>query len=190
MKLMLLAFLITAAGAGLLGRDGYRRVKGLVAVRLVAAATDEYLDDGARHAPWSWADFHPIGRLYVPRLEISQDILAGGVDQAMAFGLASLPYTASPAEAATADGTIGLAGHRSSFGGFIGDLRVRDLLVLDTPDGDRAYRVSEILVVPKSEVSVMAGRTGPGLALVTCHPTDGVLPTSMRRVVRAVPLGG
>lgn len=189
MKLMLLAFLITAAGAGLLGRDGYRRVKGLMATRLVAAATDEYLKDGAAHAPWSWADFHPIGRLYVPRLDVSQDILAGGVNQAMAFGLASLPSTAAPNEASGTDGPIGLAGHRSSFGGFIGDLRMRDLLVLDIPAGDRAYRVSEILVVPKSEVTVMASETGPGLVLVTCHPTDGVLPTAMRRVVRAVPVG-
>ncbi len=188
MKLTLMAFLIVAAGAGLLGRDSYRRVKEIVAVRLVSAATDAYLTDGGAHHPWSWADFRPIGRLYVPRLDIAQDILEGGVGQTMAFGLANLPYTASPSEAGTTDAPIGLAGHRSSFGGFIGELRVHDLLVLDTPEGDRAYRVSEVLVVPKSEVSVLAAETGPGLSLVTCHPVDGILPTQMRKVVRAVPV--
>ena len=55
MKVTVMAFLIVAAGAGLLGRDGYRRVKEIVAVKLVAAATDAYLDDGAAHHPWSWA---------------------------------------------------------------------------------------------------------------------------------------
>ena len=53
--------------------------------------------------------------------------------------------------------------------------------VLAGPVGDR------LEVGDRSEVEVLAAATGQGLALVTCHPTDGVLPTQMRRVVRAEP---
>lgn len=184
MKMMILTFLLVVAGAGLLGRDGYIRLKGFAAMRLVAAATDNYLADGADHAPWSWADFRPAGRLYVPRLEICRDILEGGEGQTMAFGLGHIASTAGPGEA----GNIALAGHRDSWGAFIGDLRPRDLLVVETPAGDRAYRVSGILVVPRDDTWVLATGQGPGLTLVTCYPVDGILPTEMRLVVRAEPI--
>lgn len=184
MKMTILAFLVVAAGAGLLGRDGYRRVKGLFATRLVAAATTAYLADGETHAPWSWADFRPVGRLYIPRLQLSQDILEGGEGQTMAFGLGHIAQTAAPGT----DGSIGLAGHRDSWGAFIGDLRLRDLLVLDTARDDQAYRVAEIRVVPRDETSVFAPEQGPGLTLVTCYPVDGLLSTERRLIVRAEPV--
>jgi sortase A len=181
MKVMLLAFLLAAAGAGLLSRDGYRRVKGAMATRLVSAAVDSYLADGTAHTPWAWADFQPTGRLYVPRLEISRSVLEGGEGQTMAFGLSHVPHTAAPGDA----GLIGLAGHRDSWGGFIGDLRLHDLLVLNTANGDQGYRVCEILVVPRDDSTVLTPELGPGLTLVTCHPVDGILPTEMRLIVRA-----
>lgn len=186
MKMMVLALLLVAAGAGLLGRDGYLRLKGMAATRLVAAATDRYLTDGADHRPWSWADFRPTGRLHVPRLAVSRDILDGGLGQTMAFGLGHVAGTADPGQG----GNIALAGHRDSWGGFLGDLRLRDLLVVDTPAGDRAYRVSLIRVVRRDETSVLTPEQGPGLTLVTCCPVDGILPTEMRLVVRAEPVGG
>ncbi len=181
MKIMILAFLLAAAGAGLLGRDSYLRLKGFAATRLVAAATDSYLADGAPHAPWSWADFHPVGRLYVPKLGVKRDILEGGEGQTMAFGLSHLAYTVRPGQG----GHIGLAGHRDSWGGFMGDLRLRDLLIVDTPTGDQAYRVSSLKVVPFDDTSALDLDQGPGLTLVTCHPVDGILPTKMRLIVRA-----
>lgn len=184
MKMMILAFMLVAAGAGLLGRDGYKRFKGFATMRLVAAATDDYLADGQDHAPWSWADFRPVGRLYVPRLEISRDILEGGEGQTMAFGLGHVANTAVPGSV----GNMGLAGHRDSWGSFIGDLRARDVLIVDTPGSDLAYRVREIRVVPQGDTSVLEEYQGHGLTLVTCHPVDGILPTPMRLVVFAEPL--
>lgn len=186
MKMALLTILLVAAGVGLLGRDGYLRLKGMAATRLVAAATDEYLVDGADHRPWSWADFQPTGRLHVPRLGISRDILDGGQGQTMAFGLGHIAGTVGPGQ----EGNLALAGHRDSWGGFMGDLRLRDLLVVDTPAGDRAYRVSGILVVGRDDTSVLGSGQGPGLILVTCYPVDGILPTDLRLIVRAEPVGG
>lgn len=181
MKILIIAIVLMLAGAGLLGRDGYLRLKSFAATRLVAAATDEYLTDGGSHVPWSWADFHPVGRLYAPRLDISRDILSGSTGQTMAFGLNHMACTASPGQ----EGNVCLAGHRDSWGAFIGDLRFRDLLVVDTPDGDQAYRVRDIRVVPRADTSVLAAEEGYDLTLITCHPVDGILPTEMRLVVRA-----
>lgn len=184
MRIMILAIILMAAGAGLLGRDGYRRAKGAVATGLVNIAVDAHLADGAPHAPWSWADFRPRGRLHVPRLGVSRPVLEGGEGQTMAFGLGHVAGTAEPGSG----GHVGLAGHRDSWGSFIGDLRPQDLLVLATAAGDRAYRVTDLQVVPCEDSAVLAPEWGPGLTLVTCHPVDGLLPTAMRLVVHAAPV--
>lgn len=184
MRATVLALVLLAAGGGLLGRDGYRRVKGFLATRLVRAATDAYLADGAAHRPWTWADFHPCGRLYVPRLAISRDLLAGGEGQTMAFGLGLVAPTAPPGE----PGLVGLTGHRDSWGRFIGDLRLGDLVVVATAGGDRGYRVDRIAVVDAEDRSVLMAQDA-GLTLVTCYPIGGVAPSRRRLVVSAVPTG-
>jgi sortase A len=184
MKATLLAILLGLLGLGLLGRDGYLRLKAVVATRLVAAATDAHLADGDEHVPWAWADFHPVGRLLVPRLGLARPILSGGTGQTMAFGLGHAAGTGRPG----GEGNVVVAGHRDSFGAFLGDLQTRDLIVLATADGDRAYRVADIRVVPDTDVSVTDPAWGPALTLVTCSPVEGLLPTHMRLVVRAEPV--
>jgi len=175
---------LVLAGAGLLGRDAYLQLKGVVATELVAAALVAHLRDGRDHRPWRWADFQPVARLEVPRLGVRLPVLAGAVGQTMAFGLAHVGGTAQPGQ----DDNVVLVGHRDSWARFMADVQDGDLLVLDFAGGRRWYRVRDTAVVDHKASAVMA-RTGTAqLTLVTCYPLGGLLPTSQRFVIEAEPV--
>lgn len=170
-------------GGLMLGREGYLELKGAVAGELIAAAVSAHLCDGAVHRPWRWADFQPQGRLYVPRLGVERPVLTGAAGQAMAFGLAHVAGSALPGEA----DNIVLSGHRDTWAAFLSRLRTDDLLVLEFHGGRQIYRVQETAVVPRSATAVLIRAGNPCLTLITCYPFGGLLPSSERFVLRAVP---
>ena len=177
---------LVLAGAGLLGRDGYLRLKGVLATEMVGAALAAHLSDGAAHPPWQWADFQPVARLLAPRLGISRPVLEGSVGQAMAFGLAHVGGTARPGQ----DDNVVLAGHRDSWAGFMAGLQPGDLLVVEFAGGQRSYRVRDTAVVHQSATEVLAQQGSALLTLITCHPFGGLIPTADRFVVTALPVAG
>jgi sortase A len=174
------------AGVGLLGRDGYLRLKGVVAAELVDAALAAHLGDGRAHPPWRWADFQPVARLLAPRLGTSLPVLEGSVGQTMAFGLAHVGGTARPGR----DDNVVLAGHRDSWARFMADLREGDLLVLEFAGGQRSYRVRTMVVLDCHETWILAQGGASLLTLVTCYPVGGLIPTTARFVVMAEPVAG
>lgn len=176
---------LVLAGASLLGRDLYLQLKGVVATEMVAAALAAHLGDGREHRPWPGADFQPVARLEVPRLGVQVPVLAGGVEQTMAFGLAQVGGTAQPDR----DDNLVLAGHRDSWARFLADLQDGDLVVLEFAAGRCTYRVQEIAVVDRRATQVAAQRGLAQLTLITCHPFGGLLPTSARFVVTAETVG-
>ena len=178
--------ILVLGGVGLLGRDGYLQIKGLVASELVDAALAAHLADGDAHAPWQWADFQPVARLMAPRLGVSLPVLEGSTGQTMAFGLAHIGGTARPGD----DDNVVLAGHRDSWAQFMEGLRQGDLLVVEFAGGRRSYRVRQTSVVDHTAVEVMDQGGSPLLTLITCHPFGGWTPTSDRYVVLAEPVEG
>jgi len=179
-----LALIMT--GSGMLGRDGYLQLKGVLATELVDAALDAHLSDGAVHRPWQWADFQPVARLLAPRLGVSLPVLEGSVGQTMAFGLAHVGGTARPGQ----DDNVVLAGHRDSWARFMAGLRAGDLLVMEFAGGQRSYRVRRTAVVDRLAMEVLAQSGSPLLTLITCHPLGGLLPTPDRFVITAEPVAG
>lgn len=178
--------ILALAGVGVLGRDGYLQLKGLVATELVDAALAAHLTDGLDHSPWQWADFQPVARLLVPRLGVSRAVLAGSTNQTMAFGLAHVGGTAQPGQ----NDNMVLAGHRDSWARFMSGLRPGDLLVVEFAEGQRSYRVRDAVVVDQSQTEVLAQGGGAQLTLVTCWPFGGLLPSPDRLVVTAAPVIG
>ena len=51
------------------------------------------------------------------------------------------------------------------------------------------YRISEILIVDPLDMSVLEPTDADVLTLITCYPISGLLPTGLRLVVHAEPLG-
>lgn len=164
------AFLL---GASLLfGQAAWLRAKAAVASVLIERSLEATLRDGRAHRPWSWADFHPVARLTVPRLGVSQPVLSGATGATLAFGLGRIHGIPDA-----------LAGHRDTWAAFLRDLRVGDAVLLESPQGPRAYRVQETRVVPQEAVDVLEAGARDRLVLVTCWPFDGLARSRLRLVV-------
>ncbi len=180
------SFLGLAVGLGLVGEQGYLAVKARVAERLVDRAYAAYLKDGGAHPPWSWADTYPIGRLGVPRLGVRRTLLAGASGTSLAFGPGHIDGTARP----NARGNCCVAGHRDTSFAFLGDLRVGDVLWLETRQALVHYRVTERSVVSMWDTEVLERSATTRLTLITCWPLDAWTPGPERLVVVAEPYRG
>ncbi len=178
-------FLTLALGLGLVGEQGYLAVKAKLAERLIDRAYAAYLEDGAAHPPWSWADTHPVGRLGVPRLGVRRTLLAGASGTSLAFGPGHIDGTAAP----NTTGNCCVAGHRDTSFAFLGELRVGDVLWLETRRVRLHYRVTERSVVSMWDSEVLDRTATPRLTLITCWPLDAWAPGPDRLVVVAEPYG-
>ncbi len=174
--------ILALSGLALLaGRFGIG-AKAVLADLLIARALDAHLEDGRPHPPWSGADFHPIGRLEVPRLCVRRALLSSGSGTAMAFGVERM---SGGAELGTG-GTTLLVGHRDTRLAFLEELRIGDQVRLTTHEGDTRWRVRSGAVIHEGEASVhRAG--GERLILITCYPFGGLLRTPWRYAVECVP---
>lgn len=168
----LLCLASALAGAALLLREGGLRLKGTVANRCVGRALDAHLVDGAAHPPWPWADFHPVARLEVPRLNVDRPVLEGATGETLAFGLGRVE----------GQRTV-LAGHRDSWARFLRDLRAGDVLVLHEPAATTRYRVVRTAVLDLGGDAAVPSLAEDDLVLVTCHPFASLLPGPERFVV-------
>ncbi len=176
-------FLCLATGLALFGEQGYLALKARLAERLIARAYTAYLQDGAVHPPWSWADTHPIGRLGFPRLGVQRTLLAGASGTSLAFGPGHIDGTAAP----NAPGNCCVAGHRDTSFAFLGDLHIGDSLWLETQDARIHYRVTERSVRSMWDDGVLDPTPNPRLTLITCWPLDAWVPGPERLVVVAEP---
>jgi sortase A len=176
-------FLCLAVALALFGEQGYVALKARLAERLISRAYTAYLQDGAAHPPWSWADTHPIGRLDFPRLGIQRTLLAGASGTSLAFGPGHIDGTAAP----NTPGNCCVAGHRDTSFGFLGDLHIGDALWLETQDARIRYRVIERSVRSMWDGAVLERTPHPRLTLITCWPLDAWVPGPERLVVIAEP---
>lgn len=170
----LLAAGMLCAGALLFGQAAWMRTKAAVAAVLIERALERTLVDGRPHPPWAWADFHPVGRVRVPRLALARPVLSGTSGATLAFGLGQAPGTGT--------GTV-IAGHRDSWAAFLRDVRVGDQVVLEDPLGSRSYRIAEVRVVAPDAVEVLSPTPEDRLTLVTCWPFSGLARARMRVLV-------
>ena len=150
------------------------RTKAAVASVLIERALERALADGRPRPPWAWADFHPVARLRVPRLNVDQPVLSGATGATLAFGLGQAPGTGT--------GTV-VAGHRDTWAAFLRDLRVGDQVVLEGAEGARAYRVDAVRVVAPEDIEVLSPASEDRLTLVTCWPFSGLARARMRVLV-------
>ena len=180
----LIAPVLFASGAALVGSAFYIPAKAAVAQILLERAWDRARSGETNARPWPWADVSPVAVLEVPRLRRRSIVLEGASGEAMAFG----PGHMSNTPPIGARGTAVVAAHRDTQFRFLRDVSEGERILVETADGRSAFRVVETRIV-RADASGLdpddSGPTGARLALVTCYPFDGVFRSPWRYVVIA-----
>jgi sortase A len=123
-----------------------------------------------------------IGKIVIPRLEISAIVKEGVDKNTLRLAVGHIPSTVLPGQA----GNVGLAAHRDTLFRNLKDVREDDVITLITLKKTYIYRVVSLKTVNPSETSVLAGvGDEKTLTLVTCYPFYLVGHAPKRFVVRA-----
>lgn len=126
-----------------------------------------------------------VGRLTIPRLQLSAIIREGAGEATLRAALGHIPDTPMPGEA----GNVGVAGHRDTLFRGLRSVRKDDVIVLETLQGRYVYQVETTRIVKPAEVSVLRSTPQPELTLVTCYPFYYVGPAPDRFIVHARQIG-
>jgi sortase A len=108
----------------------------------------------------------PLGRLEIPSLGLRVIVLDGIDDWTLNRAVGRIPGMAQVGS----PGNLGIAGHRDGFFRPLRNLKVGEKIRLETLDTLYTYKVKEIKIVEKTELSVLRPTARPTLTLVTCYP--------------------
>jgi sortase A len=161
-------------------------IKAAVGQYLLNAAWKETLNTTVKSKPWADADFNLIGKLTVPRLNVSRVILSSASGEAMSWGVGSV----IPFKSSSISSPIILAGHRDTHMKFMSKLRIGDHLELQSHDGSiKSYKIvtSEVTTTPQLTLSDQT-ENNDKLILTTCWPFNGVQSGPERYVMIGEPL--
>lgn len=182
--------LLVVLGVGLLLQGLWIPAKAVVAqVLLERAWEDSKASGGAPVKPWPWADHWPRARLHFPAQQTSYVVLSGDQGASLAFAPGHNPESAALSAAL---GTKVISAHRDTHFTVLRDVSIGEELALETEQGMRAYRVTQMDVIDVRQQTLEIFPEGEdALVLVTCYPFDAVNPNgSLRLVVMAEGLKG
>ena len=123
-----------------------------------------------------------VGRLEIPRLNLSTMVFEGADEDILERGAGHLPGSALPGDR----GNTVLAAHRDTFFRPLKGVRPGDVVKIHTRPKDSVYIVESARVVEPDEVDVLQPTPQPALTLITCYPFRYIGPAPERFVVRAV----
>lgn len=123
----------------------------------------------------------PIGRLEIPRIDLSVVVMPGEDEDTLRRAVGHLSDTPMPWNG----GNTALAGHRDTFFRSLEHVRVGDDIHLDTPHGPFRYRVHRTVVVEPDELWVLDQSAKSTLTLITCFPFRFIGAAPKRFIVQA-----
>ena len=178
--LRIAAVLLLTFGLWHAGQAIYIKAKAELAQVLMQTAWEKTLAGGRAVKPWPWADTWPMARLTMADRDVDLFVLAGADGRAIAFGPGHMYGTAEPGT--TGNSVIG--GHRDTHLRFLKDVRRGDAISVQRPDGEwMSYRIADLRVTDKGDLSPL-DRDGPArLTLITCWPFDALRPGGPQRYV-------
>ena len=107
-----------------------------------------------------------VGRLSIPRLNLSVMVFEGDDAGILKRGAGHIPSTSLPRD----NGNLGIAAHRDTYFRPLRLIRPRDVIEFTTPEGVSRYTVTDIEIVRPSDIQVLSNAPGRDLTLVTCYP--------------------
>jgi sortase A len=127
-----------------------------------------------------------LGRIEIPRLDVSVMIVEGVDERALLLGAGHVPGTPLPDDD---PGNVAIAGHRDTFFRPLHGIRKGDRIVLTTPAGSSDYIVESTQVAQPTDTELLDDTREPILTLITCYPFSYVGAAPERFVIRARRIG-
>jgi sortase A len=122
-----------------------------------------------------------IGRIEIPRLDISVIVMEGIAPRTLRRSAGHIPGTALPGR----PGNVGISAHRDTFFRPLRNIRRNDIITIRTILGSYRYRVVSTSIVAPQDVAVLNSSVEEVLTLVTCYPFYFVGAAPDRFIVRA-----
>jgi sortase A len=126
-----------------------------------------------------------VGRIDIPRLDLSVVVFEGTSDATLARGVGHLTGSAGPG----ARGNLVLAGHRDTFFRELRNIREGDEVNIKGPQGEFEYQVESTAIVEPDQTEVLKPSDGATLTLITCYPFRYIGNAPQRFIVRATKVG-
>jgi sortase A len=137
--------------------------------------------EGDSAGPASLLVGQPIGTLKIIRVGLSGVVVEGDEDSVLRRAIGHLPDTPLPWQ----PGNSALAAHRDTIFRPLKDVRLGDVLRLETPYGDFDYRVRETMIVKPEDLWVLDPTAVSMLTLISCYPFKYIGNAPERFIVRA-----
>jgi LPXTG-site transpeptidase (sortase) family protein len=125
----------------------------------------------------------PLGVLFINDLNIQVPIYNGTEEHILDRGAGRIKGMAKMNE----NGNLGISAHRDSFFRGLKDIEIGHVVLVQSAHGVEKYEVTNINIVPKDDVSVLAPVDQKTLTLVTCYPFYHVGAAPQRFIVTALP---
>ena len=122
-----------------------------------------------------------LGRITVPRLDMSAVVNEGVDDDTLSLAIGHIPGTALPGAA----GNVAVAAHRDTFFRPLKDIQANDEIDFLTTRGEYRYRVTSMRIVNPEDVGVLRPSSHPELTMITCYPFDFFGHEPKRYIVQA-----
>jgi sortase A len=122
-----------------------------------------------------------IGKLTIPRLNLSVMVFQGDDAGILKEGAGHIPATSLPNQ----NGNLGIAAHRDTFFRPLRLIRRNDVIEFATAEGVSRYTVTDTEIVQPSDIQVLAKAPGRDLTLVTCYPFSYLGSAPKRWIVHA-----
>jgi sortase A len=183
------------AGCCALGCYVFTSIDASLTQRQLARSFEESRTHVGVTAPlnYSTADVHKaparsasqlVGRLEIPKLDVSSVILEGVGSQTLRIGLGHVPGTPAPGQ----PGNVVIAGHRDTFFRPLRKIEICDKVSVATTARTYYYQVRSFEVVDPRDVNALRFHNKNELTLITCYPFSYIGPAPKRFVVHAEPV--
>ena len=170
--------------AFLWGRAQYDQAEGNWALEHTLPGDPITVAGPSRRPPYN-AEGSLVGRIDIPRLDLSVVVFEGTSDGTLARGVGHLTGSAGPGER----GNLVLAGHRDTFFRELRNIRQGDEVNIMGPKGEFEYQVESTAIVEPDQTEVLKPSDGATLTLITCYPFRYIGNAPERFIVRATKVG-
>lgn len=122
-----------------------------------------------------------IGKVLINSIKLDYPLYHGDDDEELAKGIGHDPGTTLPGE----NGNVILAGHRDTVFRNLGNVKIGDIITIETSYGTFNYKAAKIRIVDENDRTVIVRSDKEMLTVYTCYPFNYIGHAPKRYVLTA-----